>query len=231
MLTGSGLERLRVSPPQTRHETLSSLKCRPRPRVSTIRAGRTWARSPLSASQTRRANLNKCPVAVAASHAGSDNDGMGHVYWPLFDLRLRIGELILKPLTECDLEPLVEALSDDVELNPDAAMYDGQSTALARGTDHPSAVLARDGHVECARLAAELRGVARRTADRRPRAGGPRLPAAPNRRHRVVPRQPRTRQRSWQGDADGGPGVGVRPSGGGVRRSRRHGRTTSHRSA
>jgi len=59
---------------------------------------------------------------------------MGHAYWPLFDLRVRIGDLLLKPLTECDLEPLVEALSDDVELNPDSAVYDGQSTALARGT-------------------------------------------------------------------------------------------------
>jgi RimJ/RimL family protein N-acetyltransferase len=59
---------------------------------------------------------------------------MGHPYWPLFDLRLRIGDLLLRPLTEADLEPLVEALSDDVELNPDSPVYDGQGTAEARGT-------------------------------------------------------------------------------------------------
>lgn len=59
---------------------------------------------------------------------------MGHAYWPLFDLRLRVGDLLLRPLTEADLEPLVRALSPDVELNPDSVIYDGQSTALGRGT-------------------------------------------------------------------------------------------------
>jgi RimJ/RimL family protein N-acetyltransferase len=59
---------------------------------------------------------------------------MGHPYWPLFDLRLTVGDLLLRPLTEADLDPLIQALSDDVELNPDSVVFEGQTTKLSRGT-------------------------------------------------------------------------------------------------
>ncbi|MCA1710387.1 MAG: GNAT family N-acetyltransferase [Actinobacteria bacterium] len=38
--------------------------------------------------------------------------------WPLFDLRLRTGDLVLRPMTEADLPELEALLPDDVELNP-----------------------------------------------------------------------------------------------------------------
>lgn len=38
--------------------------------------------------------------------------------WPLFDLRLRQGELLLRPVTEADLPTLVALLPADVELDP-----------------------------------------------------------------------------------------------------------------
>lgn len=38
--------------------------------------------------------------------------------WPLFDLRLRLGDLLLRPVTEPDLPLLVASLPDDVELDP-----------------------------------------------------------------------------------------------------------------
>ena len=59
---------------------------------------------------------------------------MGHAHWPLFDLRIAVDDLLLKPLVENDLSPLVDALSDDVELDPDSLVFDGQVTAVARGT-------------------------------------------------------------------------------------------------
>lgn len=59
---------------------------------------------------------------------------MGHPHWPLFDLRLSIADLTLRPLTEADLAQLVDALSDDVELNPDSQVFEGQTTLVARGT-------------------------------------------------------------------------------------------------
>jgi RimJ/RimL family protein N-acetyltransferase len=57
---------------------------------------------------------------------------MGHPYWPLFDLRLRVGELELRPMTEADLLPLAELLPGDVELDPDATRYPGLSEAVNR---------------------------------------------------------------------------------------------------
>lgn len=38
--------------------------------------------------------------------------------WPLFDLRLRLGDLLLRPVTEPDLPLLVAIVPDDVELDP-----------------------------------------------------------------------------------------------------------------
>lgn len=57
---------------------------------------------------------------------------MAHPYWPLFDLRLRVGELELRPMTEADLLPLAELLPDDVELDPAATRYPGRSEAVNR---------------------------------------------------------------------------------------------------
>ena len=57
---------------------------------------------------------------------------MAHPYWPLLDLRLRIGDLELRPMTEADLLPLAELLPDDVEFDPDATRYLGLSEAVNR---------------------------------------------------------------------------------------------------
>jgi RimJ/RimL family protein N-acetyltransferase len=38
--------------------------------------------------------------------------------WPLFDLRLRHGDLLLRPVSEADLPTLVALLPEDVELDP-----------------------------------------------------------------------------------------------------------------
>lgn len=38
--------------------------------------------------------------------------------WPIFDLRLHHGDLLLRPVTEGDLPELVAVLPDDVELDP-----------------------------------------------------------------------------------------------------------------
>lgn len=57
---------------------------------------------------------------------------MAHPYWPLFDLRLTVAELELRPMTEADLVPLAELLPDDVELDPAATRYPGLSDAANR---------------------------------------------------------------------------------------------------
>ena len=57
---------------------------------------------------------------------------MAHPYWPLLGLRLRVGDLELRPMTEADLLPLAELLPDDVELDPDATRYPGLSEAVNR---------------------------------------------------------------------------------------------------
>ncbi len=56
--------------------------------------------------------------------------------WPLFGLRLAVGELTLRPFTEADLEQLCDALPDDVELNPDATKYDIDADAGRRTVVH-----------------------------------------------------------------------------------------------
>lgn len=45
-------------------------------------------------------------------------------WWPLWDLRLRTGDLVLAPLHESDLDELVALLPEDVELNPAATRFD-----------------------------------------------------------------------------------------------------------
>jgi len=57
---------------------------------------------------------------------------VAHPYWPLWDLRLRVGELELRPMTEADLMPLAALLPDDVELDPAATRYPGLSEAVNR---------------------------------------------------------------------------------------------------
>jgi RimJ/RimL family protein N-acetyltransferase len=57
-----------------------------------------------------------------------------HRYWPLLDLRLRSGDLVLAPLVEADLEELVARLPDDVELDPSATAYEGADPGTRRGT-------------------------------------------------------------------------------------------------
>jgi RimJ/RimL family protein N-acetyltransferase len=58
---------------------------------------------------------------------------MTHPYWPLFDLRLAIGELELRPLTEADLVPLADLLPDDLEQDPAATTYGGVGARVGRG--------------------------------------------------------------------------------------------------
>jgi RimJ/RimL family protein N-acetyltransferase len=41
-----------------------------------------------------------------------------HPYWPLFDLRLHLGNLELAPMTEADQPAVADLLPDDVELDP-----------------------------------------------------------------------------------------------------------------
>jgi RimJ/RimL family protein N-acetyltransferase len=59
---------------------------------------------------------------------------MAHPYWPVHDIRLHIGDLSLRPLTEPDLATLARILPADVELNPDAPTYEGVAAETQRGT-------------------------------------------------------------------------------------------------
>jgi RimJ/RimL family protein N-acetyltransferase len=59
---------------------------------------------------------------------------MAHPYWPVFDLRLTTPDLVLRPLTEPDLDVIVRGLPDDVEQNPDYPHYTGSAPSTARGT-------------------------------------------------------------------------------------------------
>jgi len=58
---------------------------------------------------------------------------MTHRYWPLFDLRLRIGDLELRPMTEADLTPLADELPEDLEQDPAATTYDVGDARVRRG--------------------------------------------------------------------------------------------------
>jgi RimJ/RimL family protein N-acetyltransferase len=40
------------------------------------------------------------------------------VEWPFFDLRITSGDVVLRGVTDADLEPLLAALPDDLEMNP-----------------------------------------------------------------------------------------------------------------
>jgi RimJ/RimL family protein N-acetyltransferase len=58
---------------------------------------------------------------------------MTHPCWPLFDLRLRIADLELRPMTEADLTQLAAELPDDLEQDPAATTYDGVEPRVRRG--------------------------------------------------------------------------------------------------
>jgi RimJ/RimL family protein N-acetyltransferase len=57
---------------------------------------------------------------------------MPHPYWPMFDLRLSVADLELRPMTEADLLPLADLLPEDVELDPAATRYPGLDEATGR---------------------------------------------------------------------------------------------------
>jgi RimJ/RimL family protein N-acetyltransferase len=57
---------------------------------------------------------------------------VAHPYWPVFDLRLAVADLELRPMTEADLLPLARLLPDDVEIGPTNARYPGLSGAVNR---------------------------------------------------------------------------------------------------
>jgi len=59
---------------------------------------------------------------------------MAHPYWPILDIRLRVGDLSLHPLTEADLSTLARVLPVDLELNPDSPTYAGAAPSTERGT-------------------------------------------------------------------------------------------------
>ena len=49
---------------------------------------------------------------------------MVHPYWPVFDLRLRLGEITLRPVTEADLVPLADLRPADAETDPRLPTFD-----------------------------------------------------------------------------------------------------------
>lgn len=59
---------------------------------------------------------------------------MVHRYWPLFDLRLSIEDLVLRPLAESDLVRLADLLPDDVEQDPAATRLELTDERTVRGT-------------------------------------------------------------------------------------------------
>jgi RimJ/RimL family protein N-acetyltransferase len=59
---------------------------------------------------------------------------MAHPHWPLFDLRLSAPDLVLRPLTEADLDQLAPRLPQDMEQNPAFPRYRGAAPATATGT-------------------------------------------------------------------------------------------------
>jgi RimJ/RimL family protein N-acetyltransferase len=59
--------------------------------------------------------------------------GVTYRYWPLFDLRLSMAGLRLRPMTEADLAPVADLLPDDVEQHPGPASYDFGDPRVDRG--------------------------------------------------------------------------------------------------
>lgn len=49
---------------------------------------------------------------------------MLHAYWPMFDLRLRVANVLLRPIADADLPALADLLPPDVELDPSLPTYE-----------------------------------------------------------------------------------------------------------
>ena len=58
---------------------------------------------------------------------------MAHPYWPIFDIRLAVGDVTLRPVTEADLVPLARLRPDDVESDPRLPAYAGVDADVAAG--------------------------------------------------------------------------------------------------
>src|SRR4051794_16129966 len=58
---------------------------------------------------------------------------MTNRYWPLFDLRLHIADLELRPMTEADQQLVADTLPEDLELDPGATTYEGEELGVLRG--------------------------------------------------------------------------------------------------
>jgi RimJ/RimL family protein N-acetyltransferase len=54
------------------------------------------------------------------------------VEWPFFDLRLACGDVLLRGVTDADLEPLLAALPDDLEHDPRSERFAGRDDAAER---------------------------------------------------------------------------------------------------
>jgi RimJ/RimL family protein N-acetyltransferase len=59
---------------------------------------------------------------------------MTHPHWPVLDIRIHVGDLSLRPLTEAELSTLTRILPADLELNPDSPTYAGAAPGTERGT-------------------------------------------------------------------------------------------------
>jgi len=53
-------------------------------------------------------------------------------YWPLFDLRLTVGDVELRPTAEADLDALAAITPDDLELDPSRPAYPGLPEQVGR---------------------------------------------------------------------------------------------------
>jgi RimJ/RimL family protein N-acetyltransferase len=58
---------------------------------------------------------------------------MTNRYWPLFDLRLHVDDLELRPMTEADQDLVAGTLPADLELDPSATTYAGEDPRITRG--------------------------------------------------------------------------------------------------
>lgn len=59
---------------------------------------------------------------------------MTHAAWPIFDLRITVADLLLRPFREADLDEIARILPADVELNPKATRYRGGVDGIERAT-------------------------------------------------------------------------------------------------
>ncbi|MGC4110538.1 MAG: GNAT family protein [Nocardioides sp.] len=54
------------------------------------------------------------------------------MFWPFFDLRIRSGDVLLRGVTDDDLDALVSAMPDDLELNPANETFDALAPEVDR---------------------------------------------------------------------------------------------------